>query len=222
MTITLLPISDISVSGAWEIHNTHPSYAAYLASQDNDWAFINGERGTTVTGTLVMKMGWDSSITLPSYFETTAFRVKGVTEVGSKVEDAFINVHFEFGSGDPNGGMSEKITTMGRSNYMFSREFAEYAHNGIPSTPDELDVMELTITVSVTVPTSFSAFAARRFKMDYIAVEMDIEDKTQLYIRQNNVWKQCVPYKKINGVWVQQDASFLGSSNIAQLYYKGG
>ena len=119
------------------------------------------------------------------------------------------------------GGTQQSDVTKDYTNFSISYSAAELgiAANQVYNSFDEGD---FEATVQTTGLKSDDKHDDFQIRVTQLYLTIDYNPLSSLYIRQNNVWKQCTPYKKIDGVWTQQDPSFLGSSNIAQLYYKGG
>lgn len=119
------------------------------------------------------------------------------------------------------GGTQQSDVTKNYTNFSISYSAAELgiAANQVYNSFDEGD---FEATVQTTGLKSDDKHDDFQIRVTQLYLTIDYNPLSSLYIRQNNVWKQCTPYKKIDGVWTQQDPSFLGSSNIAQLYYKGG
>lgn len=118
------------------------------------------------------------------------------------------------------GGTQQSDVTKDYTNFSISYSAAELGiANRVYNSFDEGD---FEATVQTTGLKSDEKHDDFQIRVTQLYLTIDYNPLSTLYIRQNNVWKQCTPYKKINGVWTQQDSTFLGSSNIAQLYYKGG
>ena len=119
------------------------------------------------------------------------------------------------------GGTQQSDVTKDYTNFSISYSAAELgiAANQVYNSFDEGD---FEATVQTTGLKSDDKHDDFQIRVTQLYLTINYNPLSSLYIRQNNVWKQCTPYKKINGVWTQQDSTFLGSSNIAQLYYKGG
>ena len=118
------------------------------------------------------------------------------------------------------GGTQQSDVTKDYTNFSISYSAAELGiANRVYNSFDEGDFEATIETAGLKSADKNDDFQIR---VTQLYLTIDYNPLSSLYIRQNNVWKQCTPYKKINGVWTQQDSTFLGSSNIAQLYYKGG
>ena len=120
------------------------------------------------------------------------------------------------------GGTQQSDVTKDYTNFSISYSAAELgiAANQVYNSFDEGNFEATVQTAGLKSDDKHDDFQIRVTQL-YLTIDYN-PLPSYFYIRQNNVWKQCTPYKKINGVWTQQDPSFLGSSNIAQLYYKGG
>lgn len=120
------------------------------------------------------------------------------------------------------GGTQQSDVTKDYTSFSISYSAAELgiAANQVYNSFDEGDFEATVQTAGLKSDDKNDDFQIRVTQL-YLTIDYN-PLPSYLYIRQNNVWKQCTPYKKIDGVWTQQDPSFLGSSNIAQLYYKGG
>ena len=119
------------------------------------------------------------------------------------------------------GGTQQSDVTKDYTSFSISYSAAELgiAANQVYNSFDEGDFEATVQTAGLKSDDKNDDFQIR---VTQLYLTIDYNPLSTLYIRQNNVWKQCTPYKKINGAWRPQDSTFLGSSNIAQLYYKGG
>lgn len=220
-TLIFRPVSDIdtTAAGDWELSNSNMSFATALTAFDDDFIYMKGKTGF---GKFTIQMALDESTLISPAVSVTDMRVTGIYSSGKNMTEGSLSVVFDAWPDTPDGPLSFSIDLQAnQTNATFSARSESWTQSG-----DEDSVVAnwtpLTLYVSGTHTASSSAKTGA-MSIDQIVVEMDYNPlPSYLYIRQNNTWKQCAPYKKINGVWVQQDASFLGSSNIAQLYYKGG
>ena len=120
------------------------------------------------------------------------------------------------------GGTQQSDVTKDYTSFSISYSAAELgiAANQVYNSFDEGDFEATVQTAGLKSDDKNDDFQIRVTQL-YLTIDYN-PLPSYLYIKYDDAWRPCAPYKKINGVWTQQDPSFLGSSNIAQLYYKGG
>lgn len=228
-TIILKPHSDIDLtqSGAWDKVHSSRTFAEYLSAVDNDRAFIKADSATALSsGTLGLSMTYDNtSVTLPNAFTIQAIRMVGTTgDIGDSVTEGKIKGTFLIGS---------DIYDFDFKAFSMGSPAENYSVDTITALPAKVyhatdfntDNLRLNFYGQAQQLKSGKTGSRYRLEIDSVNLEVDyteVEIPDVCYIKHNGDWTACVPYKKIDGVWVQQEPNFLGQSNISQAYHKGG
>lgn len=230
-TFILKPISDLDLSqqGDWTKKHNNRTFATYFATVDDDRAYILAASNSSISSGIVgLGMAYDNATyTLPEYFTIQDIRMVGLmTATGDALvsNSAKIKGTLQIADNNYNFDYITFASNVENVNYLKSVSNLDTTH--IFNAEDfNSDNLRFDFYGQAQTSNQKKAESRNRLEIDSMNLEVDyteVELSKTLYIKSNNTWKQCTPYKKINGVWVQQDASFLGSSNIAQLYYKGG
>lgn len=229
-TFILKPISDLDLSqqGDWTKKTKH-AFATYFATIDNDRAYILAASNDSMSSGIVgLGMAYDTvTYNLPEYFTVQDIRMVGLmTATGNALVSNSAKIKGTLQIADNNYNFDYIIFASNVENVNYSKSVSNLDTTHIFNAEDfNSDNLRFDFYGQAQTSNQKKAESYNRLEIDSMNLEVDyteVELSKTLYIKSNGTWEQCTPYKKINGVWVQQDLSFLGSSNIAQLYYKGG
>lgn len=229
-TFILKPISDLDLSqqGDWTKKKDR-TFATYFATVDNDRAYILAASNNSMSsGVIGLGMTYDAVIyTLPEYFTIQDIRMVGLmTATGDALVSNSAKIKGTLQIANSNYNFDYVTFESNVENINYSKSVSGLNTTVIFKAEDfNSDNLRFDFYGQAQTSNQRKTESHNRLEIDSMNLEVDyteVELSKTLYIKSNGAWKQCIPYKKINSVWVQQDASFLGSSNIAQLYYKGG
>lgn len=221
-TVILKPIEDTNIDSNLERVKSNRAYWDYIASDDNDRAYITCADGARVDSTSTFKMGLDSSVTLPNYFKVNNIKIMGEVFTNESNAKRITSAGASFGYTAGTRIKSTKdveYSCADGSTTTFSNNFDGF-DTSVEYTPADFDNVLMTMKVYGQAASDSKSI---KVEIDYINMELDYTpiEKNVMYVRSGGSWIACTPYKKINGTWVEQDVNFLGSSNLSSLYYKG-
>lgn len=229
-TFILKPISDLDLSqqGDWTKKKDR-TFATYFATVDNDRAYILAASNSSMSsGVVGLGMTYDTvTYNLPEYFTVQDIRMVGLmTATGDALVSNSAKIKGTLQIADNNYNFDYITFASNVENVNYSKSVSNLDTTHIFNVEDfNSDNLRFDFYGQAQTSNQKKAESHNRLEIDSMNLEVDyaeVELSKTLYIKSSGTWKQCTPYKKINGVWAQQDSSFLGSSNIAQLYYKGG
>lgn len=213
------PVSDIDVSGIgdWEKSNSNMSCAAALVNLDDEYIYMKGRAESR--GTIKLQLALDESTKPDCFsFHIRNIGVGGTYSSGKNLTTGTIDIAVDLLSNSFTNTAGSSILTQqlslgsGQTNVHISTNYSR----GVSSINTYIDSLQefgpMTLQISGVHAASSSAKSGA-FSLDQLFIYVDYEP-VFLSVRQDDQWIECSNvYQKVNGIWVEQKADFLGQTN---------
>ena len=213
------PVSDIDVSGIgdWEKSNSKMSCAAALVNLDDEYIYMRGRAESN--GTIKLQLALDESTRPDCFsFHITNIGVEGVYSSGNNLKTGTINTTLDLLSNSFTNTAGSSILTqqLSLSAEQTNAHISANYSRGVSSINTYIDSLQnfgpMTLQISGVHEASSSAKSGA-FSLDQLFIYVDYKP-VFLSVRQDDQWIECSNvYQKVNGIWVEQKADFLGQTN---------
>lgn len=213
------PVSDIDISniGHWEKSNSKLSCAAALVNLDDEYIYMRGRAESN--GTIKLQLALDES-TRPNCFSfhITNIGIEGVYSSGNNLKTGTIDTTLDLLSNSFTNTAGSSILTQQLSlgSEQTNAHISANYSRGVSSINTYIDSLQnfgpMTLQISGVHAASSSAKSGA-FSLDQLFIYVDYKP-VFLSVRQDDQWIECSNvYQKVNGIWVEQKADFLGQTN---------